>query len=157
MDVPWFSAGITLALFGGVQKNSMDQNKVPVRGDIHVVVVGNFFLFFPINPIRFRHCCLWWGYALAYWVTGDPGLGKSQLLQAAAAVSPRGIYVCGNTTTKAGLTVAVVKDSMTNDYAFEAGKNKIFIASWQFFKCSCSKSCLSVAILWFSLSYRLLF
>lgn len=84
-------AGITLALFGGVQKNSMDQNKVPVRGDIHVVVVG------------------------------DPGLGKSQLLQAAAAVSPRGIYVCGNTTTKAGLTVAVVKDSMTNDYAFEAG------------------------------------
>ncbi|CAD6271896.1 unnamed protein product [Miscanthus lutarioriparius] len=84
-------AGITLALFGGVQKNLMDQNKVPVRGDIHVIVVG------------------------------DPGLGKSQLLQAAAAVSPRGIYVCGNTTTKAGLTVAVVKDSMTNDYAFEAG------------------------------------
>uniref|UniRef100_J3M7Y3 Probable DNA helicase MCM8 n=1 Tax=Oryza brachyantha TaxID=4533 RepID=J3M7Y3_ORYBR len=84
-------AGITLALFGGVQKHSVDQNKVPVRGDIHVVVVG------------------------------DPGLGKSQLLQAAAAVSPRGIYVCGNTTTNAGLTVAVVKDSMSNDYAFEAG------------------------------------
>uniref|UniRef100_A0A0E0A0D7 DNA helicase n=1 Tax=Oryza glumipatula TaxID=40148 RepID=A0A0E0A0D7_9ORYZ len=84
-------AGITLALFGGVQKHSIDQNKVPVRGDIHAVVVG------------------------------DPGLGKSQLLQAAAAVSPRGIYVCGNTTTNAGLTVAVVKDSMSNDYAFEAG------------------------------------
>jgi len=43
------------------------------------------------------------------------------LLQAAAAVSPRGIYVCGNATTKAGLTVAVVKDPMTSDYAFEAG------------------------------------
>ncbi|KAH9671837.1 putative DNA helicase MCM8 [Citrus sinensis] len=84
-------AGITLALFGGVRKHSMYQNKVPVRGDIHVIVVG------------------------------DPGLGKSQLLQAAAAVSPRGIYVCGNATTKAGLTVAVVKDSVTNDYAFEAG------------------------------------
>lgn len=54
-------------------------------------------------------------------IPGDPGLGKSQLLQAAAAVSPRGIYVCGNATTKAGLTVAVVKDAMTNDYAFEAG------------------------------------
>lgn len=52
---------------------------------------------------------------------GDPGLGKSQLLQAAAAVSPRGIYVCGNATTNAGLTVAVVKDPMTSDYAFEAG------------------------------------
>ncbi|XP_020252649.1 probable DNA helicase MCM8 isoform X3 [Asparagus officinalis] len=84
-------AGLTLALFGGVQKHSMDQNKVPVRGDIHVIIVG------------------------------DPGLGKSQLLQAAAALSPRGIYVCGNATTKAGLTVAVVKDHMTSDYAFEAG------------------------------------
>uniref|UniRef100_A0A2N9IKY6 Probable DNA helicase MCM8 n=1 Tax=Fagus sylvatica TaxID=28930 RepID=A0A2N9IKY6_FAGSY len=84
-------AGITLALFGGVRKHSKDRNKVPVRGDIHVVVVG------------------------------DPGLGKSQLLQAAAAVSPRGIYVCGNATTKAGLTVAVVRDPMTSDYAFEAG------------------------------------
>ncbi|XP_050242875.1 probable DNA helicase MCM8 [Quercus robur] len=84
-------AGITLALFGGVRKHSKDRNKVPVRGDLHVIVVG------------------------------DPGLGKSQILQAAAAVSPRGIYVCGNATTKAGLTVAVVKDSMTSDYAFEAG------------------------------------
>lgn len=84
-------AGITLALFGGVQKHTKDVNKVPVRGDIHVIVVG------------------------------DPGLGKSQLLQAATTISPRGIYVCGNATTNAGLTVAVVKDSMTGDYAFEAG------------------------------------
>lgn len=60
---------------------------------------------------------------LVFILVGDPGLGKSQLLQAAAAVSPRGIYVCGNATTKAGLTVAVVKDSVTNDYAFEAGRH----------------------------------
>lgn len=59
-------------------------------------------------------------------ILGDPGLGKSQLLQAAAAVSPRGIYVCGNATTNAGLTVAVVKDSMTGDYAFEAGTCFLF-------------------------------
>ncbi|KAL3683899.1 hypothetical protein R1sor_001921 [Riccia sorocarpa] len=84
-------AGITLALFGGVQKHLADENKVPVRGDIHVLVVG------------------------------DPGLGKSQLLKAAAGVAARGIYVCGNTTTTAGLTVAVVKDSLTGDYVFEAG------------------------------------
>ncbi|GKE01916.1 probable DNA helicase MCM8, partial [Tanacetum coccineum] len=51
----------------------------------------------------------------------DPGLGKTQLLQAAASVSPRGIYVCGNATTSAGLTVAVVKDSMSGDYSFKAG------------------------------------
>lgn len=84
-------AGIVLSLFGGVQKHSRDKNKVPIRGDIHIIIVG------------------------------DPGLGKSQLLQAAASVSPRGIYVCGNATTNAGLTVAVVKDPMTSDYAFEAG------------------------------------
>ncbi|KAL2489415.1 minichromosome maintenance 8 [Forsythia ovata] len=51
-------------------------------------------------------------------VKGDPGLGKSQLLQAAASISPRGIYVCGDATTNAGLTVAVVKDPMTSDYWF---------------------------------------
>lgn len=36
----WFIAGITLGLFGGVRKHSMDQNKVPVRGDIHIIIVG---------------------------------------------------------------------------------------------------------------------
>jgi DNA replicative helicase MCM subunit Mcm2 (Cdc46/Mcm family) len=36
-------------------------------------------------------------------VVGDPGLGKSQLLRAAAAVAPRAVFVCGNTTTTAGL------------------------------------------------------
>lgn len=67
-------------------------------------------------------------------ILGDPGLGKSQLLQAASAISPRGIYVCGNATTKAGLTVAVVKDSMTNDYAFEAGNSlpPLYFASTKF-------------------------
>jgi len=34
------TAGITLSLFGGVRKHSMDRNKVPVRGDIHVIIVG---------------------------------------------------------------------------------------------------------------------
>lgn len=39
-------AGITLAMVGGVRKHSMDQNNVPVRGDIHVIVVGMFVLCF---------------------------------------------------------------------------------------------------------------
>jgi DNA helicase MCM8 len=34
-------------------------------------------------------------------LVGDPGLGKSQLLQAAAAAAPRGLYICGNTSTGA--------------------------------------------------------
>lgn len=44
-------AGLALALFGGCQKFVDDKNRIPVRGDPHVLVVG------------------------------DPGLGKSQMLQ----------------------------------------------------------------------------
>ncbi|PNW71712.1 hypothetical protein CHLRE_16g665950v5 [Chlamydomonas reinhardtii] len=99
-------AGIVLALLGGVRKHTGAEGsggagagpecqpragRVPVRGDIHVLVVG------------------------------DPGLGKSQLLQAAAAAAPRGIYVCGNTSTSAGLTVSVVRDAVTGDSVLEAG------------------------------------
>lgn len=40
-------------------------------------------------------------------IVGDPGLGKTHMLQACANVAPRGIYVSGNTTTVAGLTVAL--------------------------------------------------
>lgn len=46
VNVFFFSiAGITLALFGGVRKHSDDSSKVPVRGDIHVLVVGMLKLF----------------------------------------------------------------------------------------------------------------
>eukprot|EP00873_Tetraselmis_striata_P017353 jgi/Tetstr1/437617/TSEL_026284.t1 len=65
--------------------------EVPTRGDIHVLLVG------------------------------DPGQGKSQMLQATAAAAPRGLYVSANTSTNAGLTVSVVRDAVTGDYAFEAG------------------------------------
>ncbi|PNH08574.1 DNA helicase MCM8, partial [Tetrabaena socialis] len=65
--------------------------RVPVRGDIHVLLVG------------------------------DPGLGKSQLLQAAVAAAPRGIYVCGSTSTSAGLTVSVVRDGVSGESVLEAG------------------------------------
>ena len=44
-------AGLTLALFGGSQKYADDKNRIPIRGDPHVLIVG------------------------------DPGLGKSQMLQ----------------------------------------------------------------------------
>uniref|UniRef100_A0A8C4DW05 DNA helicase MCM8 n=1 Tax=Dicentrarchus labrax TaxID=13489 RepID=A0A8C4DW05_DICLA len=36
-------------------------------------------------------------------------------------VAPRGIYVCGNSTSTAGLTVSLSKDAGTGDYALEAG------------------------------------
>lgn len=44
-------AGLVLALFGGSHKYADDKNRIPIRGDPHVLVVG------------------------------DPGLGKSQMLQ----------------------------------------------------------------------------
>ena len=53
------------------------QNRIPVRGDPHVLIVG------------------------------DPGLGKSQMLQAVANIAPRAVYVCANTTTTSGLTVSL--------------------------------------------------
>ncbi|XP_075867049.1 DNA helicase MCM8 [Microcebus murinus] len=84
-------AGLALALFGGSQKYADDKNRIPIRGDPHILVVG------------------------------DPGLGKSQMLQAVCNVAPRGVYVCGNTTTTSGLTVTLSKDSCYGDFALEAG------------------------------------
>ena len=37
---------------------------------------------------------------------GDPGLGMSQLLKAAAAAAPRGVFVCGAAGSAAGLTAS---------------------------------------------------
>jgi DNA helicase MCM8 len=84
-------AGLCLGLFGGVQKYTNEKEKLTIRGDPHILVVG------------------------------DPGLGKSQLLTAVSHVAPRGVYVCGNTTSTSGLTVTVVRDASTGDYSLEAG------------------------------------
>ena len=54
-------------------------------------------------------------------VVGDPGLGKSQMLKHLINVAPRGVYVCGNSTTNAGLTATMVRDSVTNEQTLEAG------------------------------------
>ncbi|KAH8061474.1 hypothetical protein JL722_4101 [Aureococcus anophagefferens] len=53
-------------------------------------------------------------------VVGDPGLGKSQMLRAAAVAAPRSVYVCGNTTTATGLTVSLNRDA-DGAPALEAG------------------------------------
>ncbi|XP_022097957.1 DNA helicase MCM8-like [Acanthaster planci] len=84
-------AGLILGLFGGTHRFVNDKNRIPVRGDPHILVVG------------------------------DPGLGKSQMLQATSNVAPRGVYVCGNTTTTSGLTVTLSKEGGSGDYALEAG------------------------------------
>uniref|UniRef100_A0A672MJV5 DNA helicase MCM8 n=1 Tax=Sinocyclocheilus grahami TaxID=75366 RepID=A0A672MJV5_SINGR len=83
-------AGLALTLFGGCQKYVDDKNRIPIRGDPHILIVG------------------------------DPGLGKSQMLQSRPCVTWC-IYVCGNMTTTSGLTVSLSRDSGSGDYALEAG------------------------------------
>ena len=83
--------GLLLCLFGGVRKSVAGSGKVPTRGSLHCLVVG------------------------------DPGLGKSQMLKAVSSLAPRSIYVCGRTVSAAGLTAAVVRDQGTGAQTFEAG------------------------------------
>jgi replicative DNA helicase Mcm len=54
-------------------------------------------------------------------LVGDPGTGKSQLLQYASKVAPRGLYTTGRGSTAAGLTAAVVKEGGTGNFILEAG------------------------------------
>ena len=96
-------AGLTLALFGGTQNDGGDDSTpmekmrrkergfLPVRGDSHILIVG------------------------------DPGMGKSQMLQAVNTISPRGVYVCGTYSSSRGLTVTLNREAGTSDYALEAG------------------------------------
>lgn len=53
-------------------------------------------------------------------MVGDPGLGKSQMLQTCSNVAGRGVFVCGNTSTSAGLTVTMSRES-GSEYSLEAG------------------------------------
>tara|TARA_Y100000310_G_C20697611_1_gene826802 strand:- start:825 stop:3032 length:2208 start_codon:yes stop_codon:yes gene_type:complete len=43
-------------------------------------------------------------------LVGDPGTGKSQILQATNSIAPKSIYTAGRTTSGVGLTAAAVKD-----------------------------------------------
>lgn len=52
---------------------------------------------------------------------GDPGVAKSQLLKSVAKMSPRGVYTSGKGSSGVGLTAAVLKDPLTNDFVLEGG------------------------------------
>ena len=89
-------AGLLLALFGGRQRHLQQahngaETRVPIRSNSHVLVVG------------------------------DPGMGKSQMLNFIANCAPRGVYVCSNTTTSSGLTVTLSKEAGSGEFALEAG------------------------------------
>jgi len=53
-------------------------------------------------------------------LVGDPGTGKSQLLQYTAKTAPRGILTTGRGSTAAGLTAAAIKEKGGN-FVLEAG------------------------------------
>ena len=54
-------------------------------------------------------------------LVGDPGTSKSQFLKQTSNVHPRSIYTSGKSSSAAGLTAAVVKDSETGEFTIEAG------------------------------------
>ncbi|XP_034950895.1 DNA helicase MCM8-like [Chelonus insularis] len=54
-------------------------------------------------------------------MVGDPGLGKSQMLQACSKIASQSVYVCGNASTSSGLTVTLTKEAGTTDFALEPG------------------------------------
>lgn len=52
---------------------------------------------------------------------GEPGTGKSQLLQYVGELAPKGKYVVGKSATGAGITATVVRDEVTDAWSLEAG------------------------------------
>jgi replicative DNA helicase Mcm len=67
------------------------EDGVKSRGDIHILLIG------------------------------EPGTGKSQMLEFAGQLAPKGRYVVGKSSTGAGLTASVVKEESTGDFSLEAG------------------------------------
>lgn len=74
---------VLLQMFGGVHKVT-NKNKIKIRGDINVLIVG------------------------------DPSTAKSQFLKTVNKFVPRSIYTNGKTTSAAGLTASVVRDDQGN-------------------------------------------
>ncbi|KAI9292547.1 MCM-domain-containing protein [Neoconidiobolus thromboides FSU 785] len=83
--------GILLQMFGGESKLFTNTNQRRARGDIHILLVG------------------------------DPGTSKSQMLQYAHRIAPRGMYTSGKGSSAVGLTAYITRDPDTNQLVLESG------------------------------------
>ncbi|ETB58336.1 hypothetical protein, variant 1 [Plasmodium yoelii 17X] len=52
---------------------------------------------------------------------GDPGLGKSRILQYISNIIEKSLFICSTSTSINGLTASAVKDSTNNEYSLEGG------------------------------------
>ncbi|KOB85294.1 hypothetical protein PFDG_00783 [Plasmodium falciparum Dd2] len=52
---------------------------------------------------------------------GDPGLGKSRILQYISNIMEKSLFICSTSTTINGLTACAVKDTTNNEYSLEGG------------------------------------
>ena len=82
---------LLLALLGGVPKDAAGDRAHRVRGDVHVLLLG------------------------------DPGTAKSQLLKFAEKAAGRAVFATGRGSSAAGLTASVRRDAASGDFALEAG------------------------------------
>lgn len=81
---------LLLQLVGGATE-TVGENSLKVRGDIHMLLMG------------------------------DPGIAKSQLLLRVCGVAPRAHFTCGKGASGVGLTASVVKDPITGEFTLEGG------------------------------------
>ncbi|RKP05162.1 MCM2/3/5 family-domain-containing protein [Thamnocephalis sphaerospora] len=83
--------GILLQLFGGAQKTFARSGAPKTRGDVNILLVG------------------------------DPSTSKSQLLQYAHKIAPRGVFTSGKGSSAVGLTAYVTRDPDTKQLVLESG------------------------------------
>lgn len=76
---------------GNGNGNAIKGQKLQLRGDIHILLIG------------------------------DPGIAKSQMLLRICKVCPRAQYTCGKGASGVGLTASVTKDPITNEFSIEGG------------------------------------
>jgi DNA replication licensing factor MCM4 len=91
--------GVLLQLFGGSSKAGVGESEGHDSSS---------------GAARFRS-------AINVLLVGDPGTSKSQLLQSAHRLAPRGVYTSGRGSSAVGLTAYVTRDPDTNDFVLESG------------------------------------